>query len=70
MCFWEKEAMGRASSRCPVVGLSTEARICRKVAQATPSCRVLESGNEPRQIDKVPRAFGSGSSRVCEFPGE
>ena len=22
------------------------------------------------QIDKVPRAFGSGSSKVCEFPGE
>jgi len=23
-----------------------------------------------RQIYKAPRAFGSGSSRVCEFPGE
>ena len=23
-----------------------------------------------RQTDKVPRAFGRGSSRVCEFPGE
>ena len=23
-----------------------------------------------RQIYEVPRAFGSGSSRVCEFPGE
>ena len=62
--------MGRASSQCLVIGLSIAARTCRKVAQATPSCRALGSGNEPRQIYKVPRAFGCGSSRVCEFPGE
>ena len=62
--------MGRASSQCLVAGLSTDAKTCRKVAQATPICRALGSGNEPRQISKVPGACGSGSSRVCEFPGE
>ena len=31
------------------------------------SCRALRSGNELRQIYKGPRAFGCGSSRVCEF---
>ena len=41
--FREKEAMSRASSKCLVVGLSIAARTCRKVAQATPSCRVLGS---------------------------
>ena len=38
--------MGRASSQCLVVGLSTAARTCRKVALARPSCRALGSGNE------------------------
>ena len=42
--------MGRASSLSLVLGLSTAARTCRKVAQATPSCRNLGSGNEP-QVD-------------------
>ena len=42
----KKEAMGKASSRCLVAGLLTAARTCRKVAQATPSCRALGSGNE------------------------
>ena len=62
--------MGRASSQCLVAGLLIAARTCRKVMQATPSCRALGCSNEPRQIYKVPRAFGSGSSRVCEFSGE
>ena len=44
--FREMEAMGRASSQCLVFGLSTEAKISRKVAQAAPSCRTLGSGNE------------------------
>ena len=43
--FREKEAMDR-SSQCLVAGLSTAARIFRKVIQATPSCRALGSGNE------------------------
>ena len=55
--------MDRASSQCLVAGLLA-ARTCRKVAQATPSFRAL------RQIYQVPRAFGSGSIRVFEFPGE
>ena len=62
--------MGRAGSQCLVAGLLTAARTCRKVAQATPSCRALGSGNEPRLIYKVPRVFGSGSSRVGVCPGE
>ena len=44
--FREKEAMGRNSSQCLVIGLSTAAWICRKVAQATPSFRALGDGNE------------------------
>ena len=59
-----------ASSQCLVAGLLTAARTYGKVAQGTPSCRDLGSGNALRQIYKVPRAFGCGSSRVCEFPGE
>ena len=45
VCFGEKEAMGRASSQCLVTGLSTVARTCRKVEQATPSYRAMGSGN-------------------------
>ena len=41
-----KEAMGRASSQCLVVGLSRAAWTCRKVAEATPSRRALGSGHE------------------------
>ena len=66
----EKEAMDRVSSQCLVPGLLTAARTCRKVVQATHSCRALGSGNEPTQIYKVPRTFGSGGGKVCEFPGE
>ena len=66
----EKEAMDRVSSQCLVFGLLRAARTCRKVVRAPPSCRALGSGNEPRQIYKVPRALGSGSSSMCEFPGE
>ena len=62
--------MGKASRPCLVAGVLTTARMCRKVVQATPSFRALGSGSEPRQIYKVPRAFGSGSSRVCEFSME
>ena len=62
--------MGRASSQGLVAGLLTATRTCRKVAQATLSCRALESHNDPRQIYKVLRAFDSGSSSVCEFAGE
>ena len=35
-----------ASSQCLVIGLSTVARTCRKVAQATPSCNALGNVNE------------------------
>ena len=44
--FKEKEAVGRASSQCLIVGLSIAARTCRKVVQTTPSCRALGSGDE------------------------
>ena len=44
--FREKEAMGRASSHCLVLGLSLAVRTCRKVSQATPSFRALGSGNK------------------------
>ena len=67
--FRETEKVGRASSQCLVIGLSIAARSCRKVAQATPSCRALGIDSS-RQIFKVTRAFGSISSRVCEFLGE
>ena len=62
--------MNRAGSQCLIAGLLIGARTCKKVAEATPSCRALGGSNEPRQIYEVPRAFGSGSGRVCEFPGE
>ena len=62
--------MGRASSQCLVAGLLLAARICQKVVQTTTSFRALEVVMSLREICKVPRAFGSGSSRVCEFPGE
>ena len=39
--------MGRASSQCLVAWLLIAARTCRKVAQATTSCRALGRGNEP-----------------------
>lgn len=46
-CFsWEMEAMGRTSNQWLLAGLLTVARICRKLAQATPCCRTLGSGNE------------------------
>ena len=62
--------MDRFSSQCLVVGLTTEARTYRKVAQATPSCRSWEVVISSRQIFKVTRAFGSSHSRVREFPSE
>ena len=60
--------MGRASSQCLVAGLLTVARTHWKVVQATPSCRVLGSGNEP-QAD-LGMCGITWSGRVCEFPGE
>ena len=62
--------MGRANSPYLVTGLSTAARNCGKVAQATPSCRPWLVVMSSRHIYKVSRAFGSSSSRVREFPGE
>ena len=62
--------MVRASTLFLFAGLLTVAETSKKVAQATPSCRPLGSGNKPKQIDKVPRAFGSGSFRVCELQRE
>ena len=44
--FRKKEATGRASSQCLIIGLSAAARTCSKVAQATSSCRALGSGNK------------------------
>ena len=41
-----EKAMSRASSQCLIAGLLTIARTCRKVVQATPSCRALGSGDE------------------------
>ena len=62
--------MGRASSQCQVAGLLTAARTCRKMVQATPGLGLWAVVMILRQIYEVLRAFGSGSSRVCEFPGE
>ena len=62
--------MGKAGNQCLVSGFLTAGRTCRKVAQATPCCRALESDNKPRHTDKVPRAFGTDDSRMCEFSGE
>ena len=39
--------MGRFSTQCLIAGLLTAARTCKKVTQTIPSCRALESGNEP-----------------------
>ena len=47
MCVSREEAMGRAIRQCLVAGLLTVARTCRKVAQATLSCRPPGGGNEP-----------------------
>ena len=44
----EMETMGIAYSQCLVAGLLTLVRTHGKVAQATPHCRALGSGNEPR----------------------
>ena len=43
----EKEAIGRAGGQCLFAGLLTAERTCRKVMQATPSCRALGSGIDP-----------------------
>ena len=64
----EKEAVGRVSSQCLVAELLIAASNCRKVVQATPSCRALGSGNG--SYYEVSRVFGSGSGRVYEFPRE
>ena len=62
--------MGRASSQCLVAGLLTAARStgrwCRILLVAGPWEVIMSL----RQIDKVPRAFVSGKSIVCEFQGE
>ena len=62
--------MGRASSQCLVVELSTAARTCRRCHWLLLVARPWEVVMSSRQIYKVSRAFGSSSSRVCEFPGE
>ena len=61
---------GRVSSQCLVIGVSTAARTCRKVAQVLLVAGLSKVVMGSRQIYKVSRAFGSSSSRVCEFPGE
>ena len=62
--------MGRAGSQCLVSGLLTAARTCRKVCRILPVSGSWEVVMSLRQIYKVLGAFGSGSSRVCEFSGE
>ena len=49
----------RTSSQCLAIGLSTAARTCRLLLAAGPWEVVISS----RQIFKVTRAFGSSSSR-------
>ena len=61
--------MSRASIQGLVIGLSTEAKTCRKAAQVTPIYRALGSRNELKSIFKVAREFGCSCSRVHEFPG-
>ena len=66
----EVEAMGRASSQCLVAGPLTVARTCVKVAQAAPSCRAPGSDTDPQTGIGGAQAFGSGSQRLCVFPGK
>ena len=61
--------MSRTSIQGLVIGLSTEAKTCRKAAQVTPIYRALGSGNKLKSTFKVAREFGCSCSRVCEFPG-
>lgn len=58
--------MGRASSQCLVIGLSTEARRWHRLLLVAGPWEVVMSS---RQIFKLTRAFGISSSRVCELPG-
>ena len=59
--------MGR--TQCLVIGLSVEGKTCKKVAQATSSCRTWEVAMSSRQIYKVIRVFGNSSNTMSEFPG-
>ena len=60
----EKGATGRASSQCLVAEVLTAARTCRKFSLATLVAGPWEMVMSLKQIDRVPRPFGSGSSRV------
>ncbi len=62
--------MGRASSQCLVLGLSIAARTCRKVAQATPSCRALGSGNKLYADIQGDQSIWQYQQQGDEFPGE
>ena len=64
--------MGRAIIQCLVAGILIAARNCRKVAQDTPSCRSLDSVNEPQAhlgcVQRIWQVTGTGfvSSEACE----
>ena len=49
--------MGRASSQFLLTGLSTAVRTCRRVAQATPSCKLLEVVMSSGQIYKFSKVL-------------
>ena len=66
----EKEAVARASSQCLVAGLVIAARTYRKWHRLLLVAGPWEVVISLRKIYEVPRTCGSGSSRVCEFPGE
>ena len=44
----EMKAMSRANIQCLIAGPLTVVRICRKVAKAASSSRVLENGSDPQ----------------------
>ena len=48
-----------ARIQCLIIGLSTEAKTCRNVAQVAPTCSALESGN-------VLWKDLQGSQRICQ----
>ena len=62
--------MGRASSQCLVAGLLIATGPAGRWHMLLLTAGPWEVVMSLKQIYKVPRAFGSGSRRVCEFPGD
>ena len=69
MCFQAEGGNGLGYFQSLFPGLLPVESTCRMAAQSTPSSWVPGSYNEPQADYMVPRAFGSGSGRLCVFPG-